>query len=578
MIVIDMSEQTIRKNLLESKVWEEKLDSLIAAKEMIDEDTVNVTFDSNIKTELYFEFNMLLKTVEEKVQKLSLLDAELGLHTLAPSKVKENVVYPNPFQGAPGEDVYNFVKEFEEAIAADQVRTKDEVKTLIKYLKGKAKETIGKHHKTLRDAFNDLKGSYGNPQWIWLTIRQDFENEVHFRTWGKPYTCERLKSMNQMLNFIRKAEALAEEHQSLHGEVYCSATISMLKQLVLYEYKDKINHEGPISLSKQEKMMRIKAILEAEKDATLNGIPDEANYVPKKSKSEYTKAQYGSRSHKQSRNMNGHACPNPSQCNTKWDKLGCLELYKLTSVKNRRDMLISIEACFKYEAPFTAGLKDGKYLHSCKWSPREKLHARCQGQNGSKPCYFAAATCLLHRNNKSQELKSSLFKSKLKDDVVDYKPSIKENLREKEKLIKLLKSEKGNLDIILSSYKNKRKQEKLMPDIKKVDEIQAKEATEHINDEDMAPLDNKQIKITKECKKSMIQLKNPENENWEPPCVARSTRNVSSLVNSSSVYHCMPPITCLELKFKKHKRIGVGGKGSLIRGEQLNGNNPVKPL
>ena len=32
----DMSEQTIRKNLLESKVWEQKLDSLIAAKEAID--------------------------------------------------------------------------------------------------------------------------------------------------------------------------------------------------------------------------------------------------------------------------------------------------------------------------------------------------------------------------------------------------------------------------------------------------------------------------------------------------------------------------------------------------------------
>ena len=92
-------------------------------------------------------------------------------------------------------------------------------------------------------------------------------------------------------------------------------------------------------------------------------------------------------------------------------------------------------------APFTPGLKDGKYLHSCKWSPREKLYARCQGRNGSKPCYFAAATCLIHKKNESQELKSWLAKSKLKDDeAVDYKPSITENLREKEELIKLLKS------------------------------------------------------------------------------------------------------------------------------------------
>ena len=181
-----------------------------------------------------------------------------------------------------------------------------------------------------------------------------------------------------MLNFIRKAEALAEEHQSLHDEVYCSATISMLKQLVPFKYKDKINHEVPMSLSKQEKMLRIKAILEAEKDATLNGIPDEANYVPKKSKSEYIKAQYGSR-FKQNRNMSGHDCSSSNQCNTKWDMLGCLELYKMTSVKKRRSMLISNKACFECGAPFTPGLKDGKYLHSCKWSPREKLYARCQG-------------------------------------------------------------------------------------------------------------------------------------------------------------------------------------------------------
>ena len=92
---------------------------------------------------------MLFNMVEEKVKKLILLDAELGLYTLAPSKVKENIVYPKPFKGAPGEDVYKFVQEFKEAIAADQVRTKDKVKTLIRYLMGVAKETIGEYHKTL---------------------------------------------------------------------------------------------------------------------------------------------------------------------------------------------------------------------------------------------------------------------------------------------------------------------------------------------------------------------------------------------------------------------------------------------
>ena len=216
----DMSEQAIRKNLLESKVWEKKLDSLIAAKEAIDVETVNVTFDSNIKEELDSEFEMLLDTVEQKVKELTLLDSSLGLHTLAPSKVKENVVYPEPFKGAPGEDVYKFVKEFKEAIAADQVRTNDEVKTLLKYLKEGAKKTVGEHHKTLEDALTDLKNSYGNPHWIWQTLREDFEKKVHFRAWGKPFTYERLNTMNLTLDFMRRAEALADQHKNLHEEVY----------------------------------------------------------------------------------------------------------------------------------------------------------------------------------------------------------------------------------------------------------------------------------------------------------------------------------------------------------------------
>ena len=44
-----MSEQTIRKNLLESKEWDRKLYGLIAVKETIDEITVGITFDSNFK-------------------------------------------------------------------------------------------------------------------------------------------------------------------------------------------------------------------------------------------------------------------------------------------------------------------------------------------------------------------------------------------------------------------------------------------------------------------------------------------------------------------------------------------------
>ena len=95
----DMSEQEIRKNLLESKNWEKKVDDLTSVKETIDEDIVSLDVDGSLKAEVEDEFDLLVESVQNKIKELKLLDTGLGLHTLAPSKVKENVVYPKYFNG-----------------------------------------------------------------------------------------------------------------------------------------------------------------------------------------------------------------------------------------------------------------------------------------------------------------------------------------------------------------------------------------------------------------------------------------------------------------------------------------------
>ena len=146
----EMSEQDVRKNLIESKEWEKKVDNLLTGKETIDEETVGLELDEDLKSSVRDNFNQLLDTVQTKIKQLTLLDSQLGLHTLAPSKVKENVVYPEAFKGEPGEDVYKFAREFKEAILADHVRACDEVKTLVKHLKGEAKRTVGEHHEKLK--------------------------------------------------------------------------------------------------------------------------------------------------------------------------------------------------------------------------------------------------------------------------------------------------------------------------------------------------------------------------------------------------------------------------------------------
>ena len=56
------------------------------------------------------------------------------------NKAKDTVVYPNAFQGNLGVYVYKFVKEFKRAVIESQVIKSDQVKTLGKYLGGKARE------------------------------------------------------------------------------------------------------------------------------------------------------------------------------------------------------------------------------------------------------------------------------------------------------------------------------------------------------------------------------------------------------------------------------------------------------
>ena len=118
---------------MESKKWVNTIDALTSAKETIDEEVVNLDVDESLGQYMDDEFEELLYLVKSKIENLMLQDKRLGLHMLTQSKVKENV-------------------------EADQVRTNDEVKTLVKLLKVQARMVVGEHHKTLENALAELEG------------------------------------------------------------------------------------------------------------------------------------------------------------------------------------------------------------------------------------------------------------------------------------------------------------------------------------------------------------------------------------------------------------------------------------
>ena len=109
----------------------------------------------------------------------------------------------------------------------------------------------------------------------------------------------------------------------------------MIKILVPSNYRDKINLNVPMACNNEDKLSRIHAILDAEKEATLNGIPDNINYSNRKPPDPHnSKAhQYGGN---RPFSAGNHDCFKSRQCNTDWDMLGCIELYKLSTVSERR--------------------------------------------------------------------------------------------------------------------------------------------------------------------------------------------------------------------------------------------------
>ena len=122
-----------------------------------------------------------------------------------------------------------------------------------------------------------------------------------------------------------------------------------------------------------------------------------------------------------------------------------------------------------------------------------------------------------------------------------------------------------------------------MLDKKKVNDMQAEETTELIDDKDTAPLNNKTIKITGKERMKKSDFDNFRDiyssntlENYEIIKNTLRSWNVPSLVNSNSVFHCMPPINGLELKPNKQQSGGdqCGGRGQPVEGSGIEREQP----
>ena len=200
------------------------------------------------------------------------LDKSLGLCTEYPNPAKSTVPTPDIFEGKVGTNVYKFKEKFEEYIDAAQIREKDKVETLRKFLSGEAKMRIGEHYKTIKDALKCLIDNYGNPRAIWAESKKDLSKMVgnYNRDWGKHGSQLRVSAIGRCVEFLREAEVLAKDYSELENDVYSTSTFELLTQVLPYTYTEKIDDEiGDVRTTDRQNMTVIGEYLEVKMQGAL---------------------------------------------------------------------------------------------------------------------------------------------------------------------------------------------------------------------------------------------------------------------------------------------------------------------
>ena len=379
--------------------------------------------------------------LENKIAAISHIDTTKGLNSLCENKHKETVVYPEPFKGNFGDNVYKFKEEITAAIRDSQVKKSDEVRTLLKYLRGEAKNRVGDHQPSLEAALNVLVEFYGNPSMIWLKCKQDFESSFSgdvSKHWGDLGSSKRVDAIARVMEFIRQAKQYASEYPELHSEIISSHTVNMLTKTMPVDYLEMvylaIEDATATPSSKIEKMEEILSKLKT------CGILAVNQLISKESPA--TKSSSGTRQ-LPARNplsaMSGpsvcsvdvrHNCHKSSACEPNWGLLGCVELYKLRTVEQRVAYCKESGCCYVCGGDLSDNL-DGNERHKfCDYNnPVDRFLTKCTvlrstGNNGKKNfCFYGAALCPFHqsRQNTNPKLLDWLKKKKVKHELFTIK-------------------------------------------------------------------------------------------------------------------------------------------------------------
>ena len=131
-----MKELEVREDILESKEWIKRKDEARKILDSYEQEAAMLGQDVDKEVDFFDEVEMLVK---EKISDLKSEDKKKGYYAVTGTKPKENVVFPKPFEGLLGVNVYKWCREMKDAMESAQVREEDRVKKIRQYLSGDAK-------------------------------------------------------------------------------------------------------------------------------------------------------------------------------------------------------------------------------------------------------------------------------------------------------------------------------------------------------------------------------------------------------------------------------------------------------
>ena len=192
---------------------------------------------------------------------------------------------------------------------------------------------------------------------IWNKIKEDISNSLgKLSNWGKPESVERRNALTKLIDFINEMKALATEHVQLKSEIYSQTTVKYIYNLTPKNIKDdlcKIVCDGSLD----QRFDNIMKILKEHRRENLSRITMEENQskikpVPKKPRVNSV-AKNGK-----------HDCEKNIQCKSEWGIFGCVELYKVRKIEERRSLIINKKLCFRCGHKYVKG----RFRHKCNWT------------------------------------------------------------------------------------------------------------------------------------------------------------------------------------------------------------------